>query len=89
MSTQRELLPENDLLDWMNGRLQREPRYRRCQFNAIELLGAGESDEGNWITAHLHCDAAPDKECMDAANAIIDEAKARFDVSQSRARGED
>lgn len=79
----RKLLQEQELLDWMTERLHREPEYRKCRFTAVQLVDVDRDHENNWLSADLHCDAAPSMECMDAADAVIEEAKAYFNVADS------
>ena len=81
---QRKVLSESELLDWMNERLHREARFRSCRFTAVQIVDDSE-EPSNWLSADLDCDAAPDQVFMDAADAIIEEAKAYFDVAESPA----
>lgn len=79
----RKVLEERELLEWMTERLHREARYRNCRFTAVQIVDAVSDSDNNWLTADLHCDSAPDEACMDAADAIIEEARAYFNVAES------
>lgn len=81
----RESLAEGDLLQWMTERLRANVRFRACRFTSVELLEKVPPGKCNWVTAHLHCEAAPDRSCMEAANSIIEDARSRFNVGDARA----
>ena len=79
----RKVLEERELLEWMTERLHREARYRNCRFTAVQIVATASDGDSNWLAADLHCDSAPDKACMDAADEIIEEARAYFNVADS------
>jgi len=76
----RTLLSEADLLGWMNTELSKHEQCNGCSFTSVLLLQEEDNDGCNWSVANLRCSGVPAVVCSPAADHVVVQAKARFNV---------
>lgn len=78
---QRKVIPETELLAWMNQQLHHDPDYKDCQFTSVTRLAGSDEIGCNWTSPNLRCSGTPAAVCQAAGAAIAEQARQSFNVA--------
>ncbi len=75
----RELVSQDQLLEWMNSLLALHDEYTNCRFSSVQ--GHEEDHEGcNWSPHVLRCSGVPSEICTSIADQVVVQARSKFNL---------
>jgi hypothetical protein len=77
----RTLTSAEELLNWMNSKLQQHEECNGCRFSSILRLTDIAEDGSNWEYPYLHCSGVPTAICQPVADHIVCQAKELFNLA--------
>lgn len=77
---ERKMVSEKELLSYLNQELQKIGQLENYRFNAIVRMKIEYRSGCNWASATIQSCEGKEAACPLAAERIVDEAKARFNV---------
>lgn len=78
---QRKVIPEAELLAWMNRELNQNTDYKDCQFTSVTRLAQHDDVGCNWTSPNLRRSGAPVAVCQAIAAEIAEHARQSFNVA--------
>ncbi len=78
---QRKVVPEVELLAWMNRELHQNIDYKDCQFTSVTRLAQHDDVGCNWTSPNLRCSGAPAAICQATAAEITERARQSFNIA--------
>lgn len=76
----RKTLPAAELLGWLNSEIATQTECDDCRFTSVTRLLEKDDDGCNWSSANFRCSGRPVEPCRTVANAILANARSRFDL---------
>lgn len=78
---QRKVIPEAELLAWMNQQLHQNSDYKDCQFTSVTRLAESDEIGCNWTNPNLRCSGTPAAVCQAGGAVIVERARQSFNVA--------
>ncbi|MFZ2148277.1 MAG: hypothetical protein WAV28_13755 [Sedimentisphaerales bacterium] len=79
----RTLVPQEELLSWMNSQLAKYEECTDCRFTSVQQLREEDEHGCNWSPHNLRCSGVPAQVCRPIAEGIAAQAMKKFNVQWS------
>ena len=76
----RKIVSSNELIRWLNSAMAGRDECEHCQFTSVARLVEDDHEGCNWSSPNLRCSGGRASICAPAANGIVEQARARFNI---------
>ncbi len=77
---ERTTVTEKELLAYLNKELEKAGPHEGCFFESLVRLRVDDRGGCNWASAYVKCSGGNGDVCSPAAERIVDQAKAKFNL---------